>query len=207
MIYCLFVVLSAILFLVFNVVMKKLLFSKIERGDATGVQIIRFCSLALIIGFMILPVALNNLIAPKLSYDSFENYLFWSEGYRTEGFPEAKCYFKIDCGYLYSLDDEMLSGIARETNDGKFKKDSVELSKEKSLEVDETTVNLEVFKNSEDDLRIFLFLEMGGIDYEASVNGQEAAVYYDSGHRHYKVCVLENQKSYSILCNGETFEF
>lgn len=204
MITALFILLFAVVFILLSGVFNRILFKKIESGKTKTASNMRIGAAIFAIVYLICMWLLPQVIKPAFAFSDFESYLFWTEGRKEEGLFKTDKYIETNFGYLYSIGDDMLSGLARKT-DGKYKKDSLKLSMQKRLEAEDETTMLYIFANSKKDLRVFLFFGLEESLINCTVNGNQA-LDYSRGNLANKVCITEKQQNYTLTCNGNVFE-
>lgn len=202
MIYLLVVLGCLILFLIANTVLNRLLVSRIEHHN--GLYRLNAFPILFLVLIVLAAIILPRTIVSNTRYNSFENYLLWTEGYRLEGFLGVDAYYENECGVVYSYGNQTASGFAAK-EEGGLKHEKLKFLKNKILQTDTAGISMALYGVADKNLCIFIFTQMDAADFQIAVNGEISENYLSTNHMRQKINVIENTSSYEIVLEGQSF--
>lgn len=190
------------LFLISNFVLNRVLISRIERNN--GCYRLNALPILLLILIVLAAIILPKPIISNTRYNSFEEYLLWTEGYRLEGVLGIDACYETEWGVVYSFGDQTASGFAAKDENG-LKYEKLRFLKSKILQTDTVGVNMSLYEVADKNLCIFLFTQMDDADFQITLNGATTENYLSTNHMRQKINVVEKVSSYQIVLEGQSF--
>lgn len=192
-----------ILFLILNIVLNRILINHIKNKN--GRYQLSGLPICLFIFIVLCALVLPKVIIPTIEYNSFEDYLFWTEGYQIEGVFGIDAYYDDGRGVIYSFGNQTVSGFAMKEDNGSLKNGRIRFLKGEILQTETVGIYMSLYEVLDKDLRIFIFTQMDTMDFQITVNGVESEIYTLTKNMRSKINVLTNTSNYNVVLEGQSF--